>query len=223
MWKGRLSKNDTQIIYYGACPTRHMENNHLEAKPLEMANYRQYPSVALKRCCLGRITYYRSKLNNQCAVDHLTIAIGSYLDLQEPIGQNSSRKKIFGSDITQGRKKYTPPPWKPSSFFFLPFSGSEALWCIPFLPDLWCIPFPLFSQENGIHHGFFCSVTSGSGDRPRKEGCHGGGQYALFFPVTAPNSKLLAKFRRFNGDATLNRGPPTIYRHHKGLRIKKGI
>ena len=35
---------------------------------------------------------------------------------------------------TQRRKKYTPPPWRPSSFSF---SGSEALWCIPFFPDLW--------------------------------------------------------------------------------------
>ena len=40
-------------------------------------------------------------------------------------------------------------------------------------------PFPLFSQENGIHHSFFCSVTSGSGDRSRKEGCHGGGAYCF--------------------------------------------
>ena len=30
---------------------------------------------------------------------------------------------------------------------------------------------------------FFSSVTSGSGDRPRKEGCHGGGVYSFF-----PNS-----------------------------------
>ena len=42
--------------------------------------------------------------------------------------------------------------------------------------------FPCFCQENGIHHSFFCSVTSGSGDRPRKEGCHGGGVYS-FFPL----------------------------------------
>ena len=27
---------------------------------------------------------------------------------------------------------------------------------------------------------FFCSVTSGSSDRPRKEGCHGGGVYSFF-------------------------------------------
>ena len=36
------------------------------------------------------------------------------------------------------------------------------------------LPFPLFSQGNGIHHSFFCSVTSRSGNRRREEGCHGG-------------------------------------------------
>ena len=41
-------------------------------------------------------------------------------------------------------------------------------------------PFPLFSQEKGIHHSFFCSVTWGSGDRPKKEGCQGGGVYSFF-------------------------------------------
>ena len=40
----------------------------------------------------------------------------------------------------QGRKKYTPPAWKPS---FFSFSGSEALWCIPSFLDLWCFPFSL--------------------------------------------------------------------------------
>ena len=48
-----------------------------------------------------------------------------------------------------------------------------------FFPDLWCIPFSLFSQEKGIHHSFFCSATLGSGDRPRKEGFHGGGVYSF--------------------------------------------
>ena len=50
-------------------------------------------------------------------------------------------------------------------------------------------PFPLFCQENGIHHSFFCSVTSGSGDRPRKEGSHGGGVYS-FSPVSHAYSRL---------------------------------
>ena len=40
-------------------------------------------------------------------------------------------------------------------------------------------PFPLFSQQNGIHRSFFCSATSGSGDRLRKEGSQGGGAYSF--------------------------------------------
>ena len=58
-------------------------------------------------------------------------------------------------------------------------------------------PFPFFSQENGIHHSFFSSVTSGSGDRPRKEGSRGGGVYsffpcktAFFFKIRAPTGEL---------------------------------
>ena len=42
------------------------------------------------------------------------------------------------------------------------------------------MPFSLVSQEKGIHHSFLCSVTSGSGHRLRKEGCHGGGVYSFF-------------------------------------------
>ena len=37
----------------------------------------------------------------------------------------------------------------------------------------------VFPRRNGIHHTFFCSVTSGSGDRLREEGCHGGGVYSF--------------------------------------------
>ena len=62
------------------------------------------------------------------------------------------------------------------------FSGPEAfLLCFfPSFRTYGVYPFPLFSQANGIHHGLFCSMTSGSGDRPRKEGCHGGGVYSFF-------------------------------------------
>ena len=42
-------------------------------------------------------------------------------------------------DIAEKKKVYTTtvetPPFS--------FSGSEALWCIPFFPDLWRIPFSL--------------------------------------------------------------------------------
>ena len=61
-------------------------------------------------------------------------------------------------------------------------------------PDFsrWCIvyPFPLFSQANSMHHSFFCSVTLGSGDRPRKEGCHSGGVYS-FFPCKVATSNSM--------------------------------
>ena len=35
--------------------------------------------------------------------------------------------------------------------------------------------FPCFPRQRVYTIGFFCSVTSGSGHRHRKEGCHGGG------------------------------------------------
>ena len=62
-------------------------------------------------------------------------------------------------------------------------------------------PFPLFSQENGMHHSFFCSVTSGSGDRPRKEGSRGGGVYS-FFPgflrkASGKGAEISRKFAEF--------------------------
>ena len=77
----------------------------------------------------------------------------------------------------QGRKKYTPPPWRPP--FFL-FPGLRLYGVYPSFRTYGVYPFPLFSQENGVHHSFFCSVTSGSGDRPRKEGSRGGGVYSFF-------------------------------------------
>ena len=79
---------------------------------------------------------------------------------------NSSRKK-----------KYTPPPWKPS--FFL-FQGLRLYGVYPSFQTYGVYPCPFFCQENGIHNSFFCSVTSASGDRTRKEGCHGGGVYSSF-------------------------------------------
>ena len=91
---------------------------------------------------------------------------------EQPKDKSLRRTSLPLTSRDSGRKKYTPPPWRPSVFSF---SGSEALWCIPFFPDLWCTPFSLVSQENGMHHSFFCPVTPGSGDRPRKEGSHGGG------------------------------------------------
>ena len=61
--------------------------------------------------------------------------------------------------------------------FFL-FSGLRLCGVYPSFRTCGVYPFPLFFQENGIHHSFLCSVTSGSGDRPRKEGSRGGGVYS---------------------------------------------
>ena len=91
--------------------------------------------------------------------------------------------------ILQGRKKYTPPPWR-HSFFFL-FLGLRLYGVYPSFWTYGVYPFPLFSQENGIHHSFFCSVTLGSGDRPRKEGSRGGGVYSFFPCFGALRSETL--------------------------------
>ena len=63
--------------------------------------------------------------------------------------------------------------------FFL-FLGLRLYGVYPSFRTYGVYPFPFFSQENGKHHSFFCSVTSGSGDRPRKEGSRGGGVYSFF-------------------------------------------
>ena len=60
------------------------------------------------------------------------------------------------------------------------FPGLRLYGVYPSFQTYGVYPFPLFSQENGIHHSFFCSVTSGLGDRPRKEGSHSGGVYSFF-------------------------------------------
>ena len=74
--------------------------------------------------------------------------------------------------VFAGKKKYTPLLWKPS---FFSFSGSEASMVHTLLSSPYGVyPSPLFCKENGMRHSSFCSVTSGSGNRPRKEECHGG-------------------------------------------------
>ena len=64
------------------------------------------------------------------------------------------------------------------SFFF----GVWASMVSTLFLGLWCIPFSLVFP-NGIHHSLFCSVTWGSGDRPREQGCHGVVVVYSFFPV----------------------------------------
>ena len=66
----------------------------------------------------------------------------------------------------------------------------------------------MFSQENGVHNSFFCSVTSGSGDRPKKEGCHGGGVYS-FFPACTLNVNVVCSYET-NHAAFQNSGSPVI-------------
>ena len=62
---------------------------------------------------------------------------------------------------------------------FFSFSGSEASMVYALLsgPMVYTL-FPCFPRKMVYTISFFCSVTSGSGDRPRKEGCHGGGVYS---------------------------------------------
>ena len=90
---------------------------------------------------------------------------------------NTFLKYIWANGNAQRRKKYTPPLWRPPFFLFL---GLRLYGVYPSFRTYGAYPFPLVSQENGIHQSFFCSVTSGSGDRPRKEGSHGGGVYSFF-------------------------------------------
>ena len=58
------------------------------------------------------------------------------------------------------------------NLFFL-FQGLRPLWHMPFYS------LSLVFPGDGIHHSLLCSVTSGSGDRPRKEGCDGGGVHCF--------------------------------------------
>ena len=93
-----------------------------------------------------------------------------------------SKGKAKGGDGKGGKSNWRAP----CDEFWKPGSCSQGHDCPKYHPrrqpgrcSVARHPFPLFSQENGIHHGFLCSVTSGSGDRPRKEGCHGG-VYSIF-------------------------------------------
>ena len=79
--------------------------------------------------------------------------------------------------MTGKKKVYTTNVETP---LFLLFPGLRLYGVYPSFRTYGVYPFPLFSQEKGIHHSLFCSVTSGSGDRPRKEGSRGGGVYSFF-------------------------------------------
>ena len=53
--------------------------------------------------------------------------------------------------------------------------------------------FPCFPRKMAYTVVFFCSVASGSGDRPRKEGCHSGGVYP-FFPCSGRQTRVSSVF-----------------------------
>ena len=52
--------------------------------------------------------------------------------------------------------------------------------CTPLSGPMVYTLFPGFPRKIVYTIAFFYSVTSGSGDRPRKEGSHGGGVYSFF-------------------------------------------
>ena len=83
----------------------------------------------------------------------------------------------FSLSGSQGKKTvYTNTA---ETLLFFHFRILRPLWCIPSLRTFGVYHFPLFSRGDGIHPSLFCSVTSGSGNRPREEGCHGGGVCSL--------------------------------------------
>ena len=103
---------------------------------------------------------------------------GSHLTEREALWREASLRNW--RVIISGQKKvYTTTV---ETLHFSLFSVSETSMVYTLLSGpmvytlLTCFP------RKGIPHSFFCSVTSGSGDRPRKEGCHSGG-VQFFVPL----------------------------------------
>ena len=69
--------------------------------------------------------------------------------------------------LLQGRKSIHHHRGNPP--FFL-FQGLRLYGVYPSFRTYGVYPFPLFSQENGIHHSFFCSVVLGVGRQTEKGG-----------------------------------------------------
>ena len=86
-----------------------------------------------------------------------------------------------GHHLTSGRKTvYTTTTVEVEPSFFLFRVWGSMVYTLLSGP-IGVYPFPLFSQENGMHHSFFCSVTFGVGRQTEKRGvprwC------LLFFPL----------------------------------------
>ena len=121
--------------------------------------------------------------------------------------------------------------------FFL-FLGLRLYGVLPFFPDLWCMPLSLVFPGKCIHHSFFCSVTSGSGDRPRKEGCHGGGVHS-FFPglstdlvgpkkirenaAKSPAKSLCKKSKKITNELLQERREKNVRSAEQGLVLIRGL
>ena len=87
---------------------------------------------------------------------------------------------------TQGRRKYTPPPWKPSFFSF-------RVWGLcGVCPSFWTYgvcPFPCFPKDMVYTIGSIAFLLCDLGVRRQTErgrGCHGGGAY----PFSPENCNL---------------------------------
>ena len=109
-----------------------------------------------------------------------------------PVHGSHGGKPHYDSHVTYkpvpeipGKKKvYTTTVETPFSFPSLRLYGVyPSFWTYGVCPSFWTYgvyPFPLFPRKTEDPIAFFCSLTSGSGDRPRKEGSRGGGVYSFF-------------------------------------------
>ena len=108
---------------------------------------------------------------------------------------------LRSGNFQQGRKKYTPPPWKPSFFSFWGLR-LYGVYGIPFFPDLWCIPFSLVFPGKWYTPWVFLLCDLGVGRQTEKGGvprwwC------ILFFPVQGSLGNfglLLSSSERTSGE-----------------------
>ena len=98
---------------------------------------------------------------------------------------------------------------------FFSFSGSEALWCIPFFPDLWCMPFSLVLPGKWYTPQLFLLCDLGVGRQTEKRGVPR--WWCILFFSFAPklgNNKWGAKrIVRFGGGWTVYLNPHFSWFH----------